>query len=116
LIIFDTAPTGHTLRLLNFPQILDKALTKIMTIKEKISPMISGFAGMMGGGGAGGQEDAMTQMSTKLESFKKVVDNVNAQFKNHKQTTFVAVCIPEFLSMYETERLVQELVKFDIDI
>lgn len=109
-IVFDTAPTGHTLRLLSFPKTLDVALTKMESLKEKFEPLMKQFGPMLGA-----PANASEQIMSRLTETKIIVEKVNVQFKNPDLTTFVCVCIPEFLSLYETERLVQELAKFEID-
>merc|ERR1711990_833512 len=107
VIIFDTAPTGHTLRLLNFPSILEKGLLKLMELKDKFGGMMGQVSGMMGG--AADPEAIQKTIFEKLDGYKTKIDEINTQFKDAEKTTFIAVCIPEFLSMYETERLAIEL-------
>jgi arsenite-transporting ATPase len=40
-IVFDTAPTGHTLKFLNFPNLIQKGLEKAIVLKEKFGGMLT---------------------------------------------------------------------------
>ena len=107
MVIFDTAPTGHTLRMLNFPKILEEATQKFTQMKEKLGPMTSFIGDALGEG--------FKNMIEMVDSFKIQTEKIRNEFINNEHTTFIAVCIPEFLSMYETERMIQELNKDKID-
>ncbi|KAM0287192.1 hypothetical protein ACHAQH_000506 [Verticillium albo-atrum] len=111
-IIFDTAPTGHTLRFLQFPSVLEKALAKVSQLSTQYGPLLNGFLGQ-GGQLPNGQN--LNDMMAKLETLRETISEVNAQFKDENLTTFVCVCIAEFLSLYETERMIQELSSYGID-
>ncbi|KAK5075305.1 Golgi to ER traffic-related protein [Lithohypha guttulata] len=112
VIIFDTAPTGHTLRFLQFPTVLEKALEKISQLSTQFGPMLNTILGARGGLPGGQNLDDLIQ---KMESLRATIAEVNQQFKNPDMTTFVCVCIAEFLSLYETERMIQELSSYNID-
>ncbi len=106
VIVFDTAPTGHTLRFLQLPTTLEKALSKFSELSGRFGPMLNSLVG-------GNQQN---DMMAKLNELKENISEVNKQFQDPDLTTFICVCISEFLSLYETERMIQELMSYNIDV
>jgi arsenite/tail-anchored protein-transporting ATPase len=112
VVIFDTAPTGHTLRFLQFPTVLEKGLAKLSQLSTQFGPMLNSILGARGQLPNG---QTLDDMMAKMESIRETIAEVNTQFKDPDMTTFVCVCISEFLSLYETERMIQELTSYEID-
>lgn len=108
VVVFDTAPTGHTLKLLGYPALCQKLLEKLLGFKDKLGA-ISGMMGVE-------VEKKLEAATEKAVQMKADAENLLKIMSDPELCTFVAVCIPEFLSVYETERLVQELANHNIDI
>src|SRR3569833_3615165 len=85
VIIFDTAPTGHTLRFLQFPSVLEKALAKISQLSTQFGPMLNGFLGANGGTLPNGQ--SLPEMMEKLAALRSDLSEVNGQFKDEALPT-----------------------------
>lgn len=66
--VFDTAPTGHTLRLLSMPAMIEKALNSVMALRDKFGPTLNAMRGMMGGDGSGLPSEEL--ILGKLDEFK----------------------------------------------
>merc|ERR1711939_783963 len=81
-----------------------------MGFRDNMGGMLSQMSGLFGG--AIPNMDAIFE---KITTMKATIEEVQTRFQDPDETTFVCVCIPEFLSVYETERLVQELYKQGMD-
>jgi arsenite-transporting ATPase len=75
-IVFDTAPTGHTLRLLSLPDFLDASIGKIVRLRAKLTSATDAVKGLFGVDNSV-QDEAMA----KLEKLK--VGDCTSRFQSH---------------------------------
>ncbi|KAK3034112.1 hypothetical protein RJ639_034464 [Escallonia herrerae] len=104
-IVFDTAPTGHTLRLLSLPDFLDASIGKILKLKEKISSATSAIKSVFG------QEENKPDAAEKLEKLRERMVKVRELFRDTDSTEFVIVTIPTVMAVSESSRLRASLEK-----
>jgi len=108
-VVIDTAPTGHTLRLLELPEVLDSMVGRLLTMREKFSGMMEGFKGMFG---VGDGDDA----SPDLDELRDRIERLRAVLQDPARTDFRVVMVPEEMSVVESERLIARLDEFSIPV
>ncbi|MHA1338643.1 MAG: ArsA family ATPase [Promethearchaeota archaeon] len=112
IIIFDTAPTGHTLRLLSIPDILSSWIGKLLMFKMRIGKLFGTLKGIFKRDSEDSEEkldafDSLRELRDKIEKAKKILTSP-------QKTSFVICTIAEAMSIYETERLLSSLIEYDI--
>ena len=111
LIVFDTAPTGHTLKLLGMPDILQTGIEKLQSWQSTLWNYWEAFKGMGGSSASKKRLEAKEQVAQMLHDYKRGIQKVACMLTDQDRTRFIVVCIAEYLSISETQRLLRELKK-----
>jgi arsenite-transporting ATPase len=105
LVILDTAPTGHTLRLLSLPQMMERWLGVLNLMMAKHRFMVSTF-----GHYRPDETDAF------LNFMRADLDLLNSVWRDIATTEFIPVTILEAMSISETGRLLEGLKALQIPV
>jgi len=102
--VVDTAPTGHALRLISSPKMLDAWIKVAAKMRWKYRYLITSFAGSY-------KQD---EVDAFLLSLKKTVKRIENLLQDNAKCEFIPVCIPEAMAISETIRLIADLEDFKI--
>ena len=106
VIVFDTAPTGHTLRFLSLPELIEAwsgRLLRMMRVSGGIRSMLFGRK----------QSEAMKE---ELERFRRRVLHVRRVLSDSSTTSFTLVTIPERMGVNETLRANASLQEYGLPV
>ncbi|WP_324757504.1 ArsA family ATPase [Haloarcula sp. GH36] len=112
-VVFDTAPTGHTLRLLDLPEVIGRGMATALDLRDQVRRKVDTARTMMFGPMAGRRRDDAPDDLTEMRDRMKRVGTV---LRDPDQTAFRAVTIPETMAVRETERLVEQLRSFEVPV
>jgi len=104
--VVDTAPTGHALRLLTSPRLLDDWVKMMAKMRWKYRYVVETFAGKY----TGDEGDDF------LLTMKKTVKRIESLLRDGSRCEFIAVTIPEDMAVLETQRLINSLGRYGIKV
>jgi arsenite-transporting ATPase len=108
-IVFDTAPTGHTLRLLTLPALLTAWVEGMVRQREKVAGMERMLRNLAGKEGSD-EDPILNRLRGRRDRFH------HARHRLLEDTTFYLALIPERLPIEETARALETLTQGDIHV
>lgn len=99
LIVLDTAPTGHLIRFLELPEVALSWIRTFMKLLLKYQNVVRA-----------------TEVAEELVALSKSIKRVLALLTDQEQCEFVAVAIPERMSLEETSDLAKSLDKLKVPL
>ena len=99
-IVVDTAPSGHTSRLLRLPEVFERIVHTLDLMGEKHRYMIEQFAR---------RKAPVDKVELFLRDLNQRIASVRKLLYGEEETSFTLVTIPEAMSVRETERYLELL-------
>jgi arsenite-transporting ATPase len=94
-IVVDTAPSGHTSRLLRLPEVFDRMVKALDLMGDKHRYIVAHFAR---------RRPVADEVDLFLRDLTQRIESVRQLLHDPDQTRFALVTIPEAMSVRETER------------
>lgn len=112
-IIFDTAPTGHTIHLLALPEMMEAWVDGLISRRKQVNEMSALWKNMTVGTGAETSDDPVERV---LQERKRKFARMRRVLLDELQTAFIFVLNPERLPILETEKAIQMLTEHKVPV
>ena len=99
-IVVDTAPSGHTTRLLRLPEVFDRMVKALDLMGDKHRYIVAHFAR---------RRPVADEVDLFLQDLTRRIEAVRKLLHDKEQTSFTLVTIPEAMGVRETERYLEVL-------
>ncbi len=113
-IVFDTAPTGQTLRLLSLPELMTAWMTGLIRRRRKVSALAKMWQNVAGS--VADRRPREDPILAALEDRRARFHRARKILTDPERTAFVLVLIPERLPIWETETAAAALARNGIPI
>ena len=106
-VVLDTAPTGHTLRLLALPELLDDFAERAAAARDRLkrNPLVGAALSSL----SSGVDDSIEEARDRVRELQDDAFAMDAVLKNADRCEFVMVAAPTDLSLTETDDLKRSL-------